>query len=130
MLPTIQTYTGRFINFVDHTNNFYSLEDISHSLAHLCRYTGHCDTFYSVAQHCVLASYLVPKVLAFETLMHDRIEAYMDDMSSPLKNLLPEFKKIEKSLDEHSAIQYVLLQNLHQKSSTLTSSCSGQKKEI
>lgn len=108
MPPTIQTLSGKYINFVDTTHNEYDINDIAHALSNLCRFTGHCKCFYSVAQHSVHASYLVAPKFAFEALMHDRIEAYMGDMSSPLKHLMPDFKIIEKRLEHDSAPWFYL----------------------
>jgi len=108
MLPTIQTFTGKYINFLDTTDNLYDIVDIAHALGNLCRFSGHCKKFYSVAQHSVLASCVVPKEFAFEALMHDRIEAYMGDMVSPLKHMMPDFKIVEKRL-EHDSAQYFYL---------------------
>jgi hypothetical protein len=45
---------------------------------------------------------------AFEALMHDRIEAYMGDMASPLKHMMPDFKIVEKRLEHDSAPWFYL----------------------
>ncbi|MBB9196718.1 5'-deoxynucleotidase, partial [Escherichia coli] len=54
---------------------------------------------YSVAQHAVLCSQLVPQELAFEALMHDATEAYCQDIPAPLKRLLPDYKRMEEKID-------------------------------
>lgn len=75
------------------------IEDICTSLSNLCRFTGHCKKHYSVAQHSVIGSLFVPKEFKLEFLLHDATEAYLGDVSSPLKKVLPEYKAIEKRLD-------------------------------
>ncbi len=52
------------------------INDIAVSLSNICRFAGHLSHFYSVAQHAVLCSQLVPQEFAFEALMHDATEAY------------------------------------------------------
>ncbi len=55
--PWIQTYSGYKFDFVNLDTNVICIRDIVHALSNICRYTGHTNEFYSVAQHSVLASY-------------------------------------------------------------------------
>ncbi len=76
------------------------LEDIAHALSNICRYTGHVNQFYSVAEHCVRVSWAVEKKygpqFALEGLLHDAAEAYVTDVNKPLKMLLGEpYKRLE-----------------------------------
>lgn len=98
LTPHIQTASGYYINFLDFTNNVYSIFDLAHHLSHLCRFVGATRRFYSVAQHSVWCSHQVPQHLAMLALMHDCQEAYMGDCATPLKQLLPNFQTIENAL--------------------------------
>jgi 5'-deoxynucleotidase YfbR-like HD superfamily hydrolase len=71
------------------------IEDIAHSLAMQCRFNGHTDRFYSVAEHCVLLSHAVSPGNAPWALLHDAAEAYIGDMVFPLKEEIPQYKQIE-----------------------------------
>jgi hypothetical protein len=96
--PSILTFTGELFDYTT-GKNVVQIDDIAHALANICRYGGHCREFYSVAQHCVLASYIVPKQDALWALMHDAAEAYVGDIPRPLKELLPDFRVIEKRVE-------------------------------
>lgn len=110
MNPYILTYTGRHFNFTDPRE--IDIVDIAHALANLCRFTGHTRTFCSVAQHSVAVSRLVPREHALAGLMHDASEAYLGDVSMPLKPLLPGYREIEarvhQAIFEHFGIDPVL----------------------
>lgn len=86
----IATYTGRRIFPLDPRREDIDTNDIIHALSHLCRFAGHCNQFYSVAQHCVLVSQVCDQVDALWGLLHDASEAYLVDVPSPLKRC-PEF---------------------------------------
>jgi hypothetical protein len=86
--PGILTYTGRRVSLVTPRPEDICLQDITHSLARIGRYTGHGDHFISVAQHCVHVSRICPPTLARQGLLHDAAEAYVGDVSSPLKGML------------------------------------------
>ncbi len=80
----------------------FDLGDIAHALANQCRYTGHTRRRYSVAEHCVLVSMIMEDQKMgspFEGLMHDAHEAYISDMASPWKRLLPDYVAHEARIE-------------------------------
>lgn len=83
----IATFTGRKITPLTPNPDDIAIEDIAHALANQCRFTGHVRQFYSVAQHSVMVSYLVPKEQALSALLHDASEAYLSDIARPIKNV-------------------------------------------
>lgn len=95
----IQTHTGLAFYPLDPRPEEVDIEDIAHALSLQCRYTGHVNTFYSVAEHCVHASYLVPEEHALVALLHDASEAYLSDIARPVKHTLADYKRIEEGLE-------------------------------
>jgi len=91
----MQTATGRAYWPVDPRADEVFIEDIAHALGNLCRYAGHTKLFYSVAEHSIHVSRLVPQEHALVALLHDATEAYCVDVPRPLKQHLPGYKEIE-----------------------------------
>lgn len=96
----IQTHTGKKFYPLDPKEEDIHIDDIARGLSNQCRFTGQCYNFYSIAQHCVLVSYLVGKTEQFQALMHDASEAYICDVSSPIKQTqdFAGYRKIEKQI--------------------------------
>ena len=89
---TIDTFTGRRLDFDDPAPEQIDIEDIASALSKVCRFGAQATTFYSVAQHAVLVQQLTTLAghpeLALAALHHDSHEAFTADIPSPLKRKL------------------------------------------
>lgn len=99
------TYTGRKIDFENFKESDVCLEDISHHLSNIQRFGGAVDFKYrySVAEHCMnvmSAGEHLSKEAARYALMHDAAEAYIGDVVTSFKALLPDYKEIEKHVED------------------------------
>ncbi|WP_244476657.1 hypothetical protein [Methylobacterium sp. Leaf469] len=103
--PRIMLRSGVELDFLDPASCDFTIEDIAHGLSMLCRYAGQCRDFYSVAEHCLYVSDAVPEH-AFAALMHDAAEAFVGDITRPLKQMLPQYKAIELAVEEAIFIRY------------------------
>lgn len=97
--PTILLHSGAYLDFEAPEKSLFTIADIAQGLANLCRFTGQCRRFYSVAEHSVHASHIVPPEDALAALLHDAAEAFCGDVSKPLKTLLPEYRRIEARVE-------------------------------
>jgi len=80
--------------------NAISLYDIAHALSGTNRFGGHTTSFYSVASHSIWCCKTALDTygnlnLALYLLMHDAAEAYLGDMPTPIKDILPSFSELE-----------------------------------
>ena len=92
----IRTFTGRKVYLTDPKMGDIDIRDIAHALANQCRFAGHTRKFYSIAEHSVHCSWFFASGEdALWGLLHDASEAYLGDVSKPLKRLLPEYRAIE-----------------------------------
>jgi hypothetical protein len=99
----IQTFTGKKFDFAAPHPSMIDIKDIAHALSNQCRFNGHCREFYSVAEHSVYVCQLVMQThpdLGMAALMHDAAEAYIGDMVTPLKAMMPSFKAMEAKVEK------------------------------
>ena len=94
----IQTYSGKQFYALDPQPDDVSIEDIAHALSRMCRYAGHCNRFYSVAEHCVLVSQNLPAEHQLAGLLHDASEAYLVDIPRPFKKYLINYYSMEEKI--------------------------------
>lgn len=92
----IQLHSGGRLDLLDPRAEDININDIAHALSLICRFNGHTRRFYSVAEHSVLVSRLVDRPEhRLRALLHDAAEAYLGDITRPLKQLLPDYRKAE-----------------------------------
>lgn len=117
----IRTHSGNLVNVFDPDPDLITIGDIAHGLSHVCRFGGHTPRFYSVAQHSLMVSGLIyvrasssdlrmgtdrMRKLALEALLHDASEAYLGDMPTPIKAMLPEYQRAEQRMQEVISLKF------------------------
>lgn len=81
---------------MDPKPEMFDIEDIAHALSNICRFSGHCRSFYSVAEHSIYVSRNSDNRLA--GLLHDASEAYLIDVPRPVKPYINNYKDIESKI--------------------------------
>lgn len=101
-----RTFSGKVIDPENLKPEDIDPVDIARSLSLQCRFGGQIVRFYSVAEHSLNVMTNVEKHvynlnrvdinnLALGALLHDASEAYMCDIPTPFKKLLPQYKELE-----------------------------------
>jgi uncharacterized protein len=100
-MPSIRISNGLLFDPWNPKMGFVSTDGswnwLGHHLANECRYAGGCKWFYSVAQHCVMASRWVQlphdgvddevnRQIQLAALLHDATEAVLKDIPGPFKH--------------------------------------------
>ncbi len=80
----MQIYSGKKFSFLDPQSEDVYFDDVIMALSQICRFNGHCNGFYSVAQHSLNVARLVTEN-KYTALLHDAPEAYYGDLSTPFK---------------------------------------------
>lgn len=99
------TFNNKVVDLENFTEDMINVNDIFHSLSMINRFVGHSTRPYSVAEHSIYC-YLIAKELGFNkdvqkfALMHDAAEAYISDIPTYVKALLPEIKMIENKIED------------------------------
>ena len=117
----LQTASGKALTLLDPKPEQIELYDVAHGLSNVCRFSGQCKIFYSVAQHSVLASHVITlldgflklsaaerKALQLIALMHDSSEAFIADVPTPIKVHLPFYKEVETKIMQAIATRFGL----------------------
>lgn len=117
-----RTFSGQVIDPENLKPENIKAVDIARSLSLQCRYAGQICRFYSVAEHSLLVKKLaldrvcngthsgvsesIRKDLSLRALLHDASEAYISDIPTPFKKLLPGYYELESKMMENILIRY------------------------
>jgi hypothetical protein len=99
------TYIGKQFWPLDPKPEEINLMDIAHALSNICRFNGHTNRFYSVAEHSLNVAKRLrdnnsfPSTILFG-LLHDASEAYVCDIPRPLKRFIQGYKEIEENVQQ------------------------------
>ena len=102
-MSEILTFTGKMFDPIHPDPTLIDIRDIAHALTFLCRANGHFRTFHSVAQHS-LECYAEAKArgcskkIQLACLLHDGSEAYLSDVTRPVKAVIPVYLEYEEPL--------------------------------
>lgn len=112
MADYITTYSGIHFTPLKPKAEEISIRDIAHALSLMTRANGHFPKFYSVGQHCIhcceeAAARGCTKREQLACLLHDASEAYLADITRPVKQHLPQYKEIEKVLQDSIFEKYL-----------------------
>ena len=118
MRDAILLQSGEFYSYTSPSTNVWSIEDVAAALSQICRFGGHVGKHYSVAQHAYYVSYAIEdKRYELEALCHDNVEAFMGDIPTPLKALLPDYKALEAlheaEMFKRLGLQYPMPESVH-----------------
>ncbi len=102
-MSRIMTYTKKMFDPLNADPQDIDIVDIAHALSLLCRANGHFPHFYSVAQHsvnCMLEAKArgYSKRIQLGCLLHDGSEAYLSDVTRPIKPHLVGYAVLEDKL--------------------------------
>ncbi|MBT8169890.1 hypothetical protein [Falsiruegeria litorea] len=97
------------------------LSDIARALSRIARFNGLSNHFYSVAEHSVLCVRVFEnhaagdifsdpwlRDIARDILLHDAAEAYLGDVTSPLKAHLPDYRRLEARMESAVSARFDL----------------------
>lgn len=101
----ILTYTGIVMNPCKPKESDINIKDIAHCLSYMCRANGHIKHFFSVGQHSIYCFKEAqqrdyPLKLQLALLLHDGSEAYLADITRPVKRSLNHYLEIENNLQK------------------------------
>lgn len=112
----IETASGAFLDIMNPKAEDVSMDDIDFALRRIYRFGGHAN--YTVLQHSLSVFEICYTLynenpshqLRLAALLHDAAEAYIGDIPTPIKNLIPGIEDIEinilKAIYEHLGLSW------------------------
>lgn len=112
MKDSITTYSKVQFTPLNPKQEDILIEDIAHALSLMTRANGHLSEFYSVAQHCIACceeaiAREYSNTVALACLLHDASEAYLADITRPVKKSLTTYLDIEERLQNAVYEKYI-----------------------
>jgi hypothetical protein len=104
----LTTHSGIRFDILRPDPDMIDLQDIAYQLSRIPRYNASSEPIWTVAQHSILLTYIVPNPYKPWALFHDSAEAYIGDIYTDLKQLFPELKQIEHNILEKVAQKFGL----------------------
>lgn len=106
MLPVPQpgvicTRSGKPFSIVTPEPHLVDIRDIAYGLSNVIRFGGHASPPYSVAMHSIDVARRVQTsspAIRLGALLHDAAEAYLGDMPTPFKCLMPDYCRFEQAV--------------------------------
>lgn len=108
----ITTFSGIHFTIMNPKPEDIRIEDIAHALSLMTRANGHFPEFYSVAQHCIACFYEAKtrnydQRVVLACLLHDSSEAYLSDLTRPVKKNVTIYQQIEKQIQDQVYEKYL-----------------------
>lgn len=102
-MSCIKTNSGIMFDPLNPDPEKIDIMDIAHALPMLCRANGHFHIFYSVGLHSIncmkeAEARGYSRRVQLACLLHDGSEAYLSDVTRPVKQELPQYVQIEEPL--------------------------------
>lgn len=103
---TVRTQKGLELNVEKIEPSQIDIADIAHALSFICRFNGHADQFYSLAQHCLSLSQLVSSQHAMQALLSEASSAYIGSIPLNLAENYPLYKEHKDRIQQSILFKY------------------------
>lgn len=112
----IRMFDGRMVDVLNLQRDDIRPKNFIHAICNLNRYTGHLPFPISVGLHSLRMAEIVPKHLRRTALIHDWSEACFNDIASPIKRTMGNYREYEDAaarvIFDAMGVPYELLREL------------------